>query len=329
MRAAWYERNGPAEEVIQVGTKPDPAPGAGDVLIRLMASGVNPADGYRRRGVEYGMEGPFVIPNSDGAGVVEAVGAGVTRLAVGQRVWLYNGQRNGRTWGTAAELIALDETLATPLPDAVSFEAGACLGIPCMTAHRCVFGSGPVTGLDVLVTGGGGAVGNYAIQLAKWGGARVLTTVGTGWQREDAITAGADVIVDRSAGDLAREILDATRGKGVDRIVDVDFGGNLAVSRAVIALNGTIAAYATRGDMTPTVPFREFMRKNVTVQAVLLPTSPLAGRRQAQADILRWLQEGTRLHRIAGAYPLAETVAAHQAVETGGKRGTIVVLPQA
>ncbi len=329
MRAAWYEHNGPAEDVIRIGEKPDPSPGAGEVLIRVLASGVNPADGYRRRGIEYGIEGPFVIPNSDGAGLVEAVGAGVTRLSAGQRVWLYNGQRNGRTWGTAAELIALDETLVTPLPDDVPFEAGACLGIPCMTAHRCVFGSGPVTGRDVLVTGGGGAVGNYAIQLAKWGGARVLTTVGNAWQREDAVAAGADVVFDRQARDLAKQVLDATAGKGIDRIVEVDFGGNLEVSRAVIALNGSISAYATRGDMTPTVPFREFMRKNVAIQAVLLPTSPLAGRQQAQSDILRWLQQGKRLHRIAGSYPLAETAAAHQAVETGGKRGTIVVLPQA
>ena len=328
MRAAWYTRTGPAEAVITVGEQPDPVPKAGEVLIRLYASGVNPADGNRRRGQGYAMEAPLVIPNSDGAGVVEQLGPGVTRFREGDRVWLYNGQRNGRNLGTAAELIALDADLVTRLPDNVPFEAGACLGIPCMTAHRCVFTSGPVAGLDVLVTGGGGAVGNYAIQLASWGGARVIATAGDGWQREDALKAGADLVLDRRAPDLADRILAETGGKGVARIVEVDFGGNLDVARKVIAINGTIAGYATRGNAAPAVPFGELMRRNVTVQAFLLPISPLAGRRQAQADILAWLEAAPRLHRIAGAFPLAETAAAHTTVEAGSKRGTIVVLPQ-
>ena len=327
MRAAWYERTGPADDVIMVGEQPAPAAGPGEVRIRLEASGVNPADGNRRRGQGYSMEAALVIPNSDGAGVVDQVRVGVTRFRVGDRVWLYNGQRNGRNLGTAAEFIALDADLVTPLPDTVSFAAGACLGIPCMTAHRCVFGGGPVTGKTVLVTGGGGAVGNYAIQLSKWGGARVITTVSNGGHAADARAAGADVVLDRANDDVRARIRAETSGRGVDRIVEVDFGGNLEMLLDIIAVNGAVSAYASRGNPAPVLPFAGLMRRNVTIEGVMLPTSPPAARRQAQADILRWLQEGERLHRIAGTFPLAQTAAAHKAVEAGGKRGTVVVTP--
>ena len=181
MRAVWYERTGAANEVLKAGEQPLPEPGPGEVRVRLKTSGVNPADTYRRRGEGYAMEAPLVIPNSDGAGIIDKVGPGIDAKRIGERVWIYNGQR-GRPLGTAAEAIALDADLVTRLPDDVSFEAGACLGIPCMTAHRCVFSEGEtpplerghLSGKTVLVTGGGGAVGNYAIQLAKWAGARVL-----------------------------------------------------------------------------------------------------------------------------------------------------------
>jgi NADPH2:quinone reductase len=329
MRAVWYERTGPADEVLVQGEQPTPEPGPGEVRVRLMASGVNPADCNRRRGVGYRMEAPLVIPQSDGAGVVDKLGPGVTRFVEGERVWLYNGQRNGRNLGTGAELIALDADLVTPLPDSVPIEAGACLGIPCMTAHRCVFGAGPVAGQWVLVTGSGGAVGNYAIQLAKWGGAKVIATVGHlhRWQREDALAAGADIVLDRDDENLAARVLAETDEIGADRIVDVDFGGNIAWTKDAVALNGTIAAYASRGNPAPEVPFQALMRKNVTVQGVLLPTSPHAARRQAQADILHWLREAPRLHRVVGPFPLEETAAAHITVEAGGKRGTVVVAP--
>lgn len=327
MRAAWYEKTGPADEVIVVGEQPTPDAGAGEVRIRLEASGVNPADGNRRRGQGYVMEAPLVIPNSDGAGVVDRVGAGVTRFKLGDRVWLYNGQRNGRNCGTAAEFIAIDADLVTQLPRDVSFAVGACLGIPCMTAHRCVFAGGAVWGKTVLVTGGGGAVGNYAVQLAKWGGARVIATVSTATHAADARAAGADLTLDRAKDDIRARVLADTAGKGVDRIVEVDFGGNIAILADIIAVNGAVSAYASRGNPSPVVPFSEVMRKNVTIESVLLPTSPHSARRQAQADIWRWLGEGERLHRIAGSFPLAETAAAHKAVEAGGKRGTVVVMP--
>ncbi|MDX2158050.1 MAG: NADPH:quinone reductase [Hyphomicrobiaceae bacterium] len=328
MRAVWYERTGPADNVLIVGEQPMPEPAPGEARIRLMASGVNPADCYRRAGSGYRMEAPLVIAHSDGAGVVDKLGPGVSHLAEGERVWLYNGQRNGRTHGTGAEYIALDADLVTALPDTVPIEAGACLGIPCMTAHRCVLGSGPVEGQWVLVTGGGGAVGNYAIQLAKWAGAKVIATAGRGWQAEDARRAGADIVLDRDDENLAARILAETEEAGANRIVDVDFGGNIDWTKDAVAANGVIAAYATRGNPAPEVPFQLLMRKNVTIQGVLLPTTPHAARKRAQTDILRWLKEAPRLHRVVGPFPLEETASAHMAVEAGGKRGTVVVAPQ-
>ncbi len=330
MRAVWYEETGPAAEVLIVGEQPMPEPARGEVRIKLMASGVNPADCNRRGGIGYAMEAPIVIAHSDGAGIVDKMGPGVTRFRLGDRVWLYNGQRNGRNLGTGAEFIALAQDLVTPLPSDVPFEAGACLGIPCMTAHRCVFSGGPVDGQWIVVTGGGGAVANYAIQLAKWGGAHVIATVGRAhpWQREDALAAGADIVLDRHDENLAARIWAETEEVGAHRIVDVDFGGNIEWTKDAVAPNGAISAYATKGNPLPQVPFPILMRKNITVQGVLLPTSPHTSRRQAQADILAWLEAAPRLHRTVGPYPLEDTYLAHEAVEAGGKRGTVVVAPQ-
>src|ERR1700687_5119801 len=196
MKAVWYERTGAAVDVLSFGDMPTPVAGPGEVRVRLETAGSTPADVGRRAGSYRAMEFERVIPNSDGAGTVDQLGDGVTRLGVGQRVWLYNGQRNGRALGTAAEYIALAEHLVTPLPDDVSFAAGATLGIPCMTAWCCLFGDGPIAGRTVLVTGGAGAVGHYAVQLAKWGGARVIATVSSSLKAEQARLAGADLGID-------------------------------------------------------------------------------------------------------------------------------------
>jgi NADPH:quinone reductase len=328
LRAVFYDRQGPAAEVLRIGDLPRAEPAAGEVRVRLLASGVNPADCKRRAGQGYGMEFPRIIPNSDGAGVVEALGPGAADAPpppVGARVWLYNAQR-GRPFGTAAESTCVPADCVSPLPDDVSFAEGACLGIPAMTAHRCLFADGPLAGLSVLVTGGGGAVGNYAVQLARWGGAAtVIATARAGWQAEDARAAGAQLVIDRGE-DVAARVMEATGGRGVDRVVEVDWGGNAAVWSAVLANNGVVAAYASAGDPAPAIPFPMLMRRNIAVRTVMLNNAPLAARRQAQADIVAWLRERPRLHRIAGTFPLAETAAAHRAVEAGGKRGTVVVL---
>lgn len=325
MRAVWYTRTGSAAEVLVQGELPTPEPGAGEVRVRLKASGVNPADCNRRRGQGYTMEAPLVIPHSDGAGIVDAVGDGISRDLIGQRVWLYNGQR-GRPFGTAAEAICLDRDLISALPDGVTFEEGACLGIPCMTAHRALFCFGAIADKTVLVSGGAGAVGNYAIQLGKWAGARVICSVSDNDKAGDAKAAGADVVIDYRREDLVGRVLEETGGTGVDHFVDVDFGGNIANLARIVMLNGTIAAYASRGNATPAFPFYELMRRNLGIQLVFLATAPIGARRQAQADISRFL-EAPRLHRIAARFPLAQTASAHEIVEAGGKRGTVVVVP--
>ena len=212
---------------------------------------INPADVGRRGGSYRAMEYPRVIPNSDGAGIIDQVGDGVTRLKIGQRVWLFNGQRNGRAFGTAAEYIALAEHLVTPLPDNLSFAQGATLGIPGMTAWTCLFGDGPIAGKTVLVTGGAGAVGHYAVQFAKWGGAQVIATVSSAAKAEQARLGGADLVVNYRNEDVVAKAMAFTSGRGVDRVVDVDFGGNIETTLKLMGMNSTIAVYATNGNRTP------------------------------------------------------------------------------
>jgi NADPH:quinone reductase len=325
MKAVWYERTGAAPDVLSYGDMPTPTAGPGEVRVRLEASGVNPADVGRRAGSYRAMEYPRVIPNSDGAGIVDQVGDGVTRLRTGQRVWLFNGQRNGRAFGTATEYIALAEHLVTPLPGDVSFAAGATLGIPGMTAWCCLFADGPIAGQTVLVTGGAGAVGHYAVQFAKWGGARVIATVSSSLKAEQARLAGADLVIDYKTEDVAAKAMAFTGQRGVDRVVDVDFGGNIATTLKLMAMNSTIAVYATNGNRTPIVPVRELMERCIALRSLVLPALPPPLHAAAQADITKWLAAGKRIHNIAGQFALSETAQAHLAVEKGDKLGTVIV----
>jgi NADPH2:quinone reductase len=325
MKAVWYERTGAAPDVLTFGDMPTPLAGPGEVRVRLEASGVNPADVGRRAGSYRALGFPRVIPNSDGAGIVDQLGAGVTRLHMGQRVWLYNGQRNGRAFGTAAEYITLAEHLVTPLPDNVSFAAGATLGIPGMTAWCCLFGDGPIAGETVLVTGGAGAVGHYAVQLAKWGGVRVIATVSSSFKAEQARLAGADLVIDYKNEDVIAKTMAFTEQRGVNRVVDVDFGGNVATTLKLMAVNSTIAVYATNGNRNPVLPMRELMEKCIAVRALILFALPPALLAAAQADITKWLAAGPRLHNIAAQFALSDTAQAHLAVEKGDKLGTVVV----
>lgn len=325
MRAVWYDRQGPANDVLVYGELPTPEPGAYEVRVRLEAAGVNPSDTYRRRGPVPPMEYPRVITCSDGAGVVDRVGPMVPDHWVGKRVWLYNGQRNGRWMGTAAEYIALHADLVTQLPDHVSFAEGATLGIPGMTAHYCVFVAGPVQGRTVLVTGAAGAVGHYAVQLAVWAGATVIATVSSEAKAARARQGGAAHVINYRQEDVAARVRDLTGGAGVDHVVDVDFGGNLAATLGSVRANGSVAVYASNGDRTPRVPMGELMQKNITLYPMALPGTPAAARRRAQQDIAQWIATGERVLSVAGTYPLRETAAAHLAVEQGGKVGTVVV----
>ena len=324
MRAVWYDRQGPANDVIITGDLPTPEPGIGQVRVKLEASGVNPSDTYRRRGA-VPAEYPRVIPNSDGAGVVDKIGEGISAKWVGKRVWLYNGQRNGRWMGTAAEYIALDAGLVTELPDHVSFAQGATLGIPGMTAHGCVFSAGPVQGATLLITGGAGAVGHYAVQLAAWAGAEVIATVSSDEKAQRARDGGAAHVINYRTENVARRVAQITRGAGVDHVVDVDFGGNLDAVLESVRENGSIAYYASNGALKPTVDLRALMAKNLTVRGFVLPTSPQATRSRAQSDIAAFIRTPGRILSVASEFSLYETAAAHSSVESGGKVGTVVV----
>ena len=329
MKTVWYTRQGPAHEVLQFGEQPEPHAGAGEVRVKLAASGVTPADIYRRAGPNFQMEGPLVIPNSDGAGIVDEIGAGAPRSLLGKRVWLYNGQRNGRVHGTAAEYIALAADLVRELPQGTSFAEGACLGIPAMTAYCAVARGGELKGRAVFVSGGAGAVGHYAVQWAKRFGARVATTVSSEEKGAHARAAGADLAVNYRTGDVAAALNEFTGGKGLAHAIDVDFGANVAMLLPLMAANGSIAYYASRGNLKPAFQADEFMRRNLPLDGLVLNGAPLELRRRAQDEIVRWMEEGKRegamKHTISAVFPLARTADAHQAVETGGKRGTVVV----
>jgi NADPH2:quinone reductase len=321
MRAAWYEKNGPASEVLQVGELADPLPGRGEVRVRLQASAVNPSDVKARAGSRK-VVWDRIVPNSDGAGVIDLVGQGIDAARIGQRVWVYNGQWD-RPFGTSAQYIALPAAQAVPLADAVSFEQGACLGIPVMTAHRCLFADGPVAGKTVLVTGGAGVVANYAIQLAKWAGARVVTTISSLPKAGHARAAGADVVINYRAEPVVERVR-ATVG-AVDHVVDVDFGANLAVTVQILRHHGVVASYASMGNLNPVFPYADFFRLNPVIRPVFVYTMPEAAKAQAQADIARWLKEGSPIFAIAERIPLLEVVNAHLAVERGEKIGHVIL----
>jgi NADPH2:quinone reductase len=325
MKAIWYDRTGPAREVLQYGDLPTPSPGHGQALIRIRASGVNPSDAGARGGLVRPMAYPRIIPNSDGAGVVEALGPNVAPEWLGKRVWFYNGQRNGRAFGSAAQYIELDVDLLSPLPDDVSFEQGATLGIPCMTAHRSLFMNGPIQGRVVLVTGGAGAVGHYAVQLAKWAGATVIATVSTPAKAERARAGGADFVIDYRKQDVVAQIREFTAGEGVDHVVDVDFGGNIGSTLPSLRMNGSLAWYASKGAATPQLPAGLIAMRNLSLSGVYLPVSPHEARRRAQSDIGRFIRTGRQTLSVAASYPLQACAMAHERVEAGDKVGTVVV----
>lgn len=325
MQAAWFEAFGPARDALRVGEQPRPEPQSGEVLVRLHASGVNPSDVKKRAGsAPTLLDQGFVIPNSDGAGVIEAVGAGVSSARVGERVWVYQAQ-HGRRFGTAAQYVAIDAARAAPLPAKAGFEVGACLGIPVMTAHRCVFADGPVAGQCVLVTGGAGRVGWYAIQWAKTAGARVIATASKPADEQDCREAGADAVVNHREPGWGERVKAANGGAPVDRVVEVEFGGNLAEVLACIRTSGTIATYASTQVTEPKLPFYRMMFADLTVRMVLVYAMPEPAKQAAIADITAALANGALRHRVPHRLPLARIADANELVERGGQGGCVVV----
>ncbi|SEB22363.1 NADPH:quinone reductase [Variovorax sp. YR216] len=324
MRAVWYEQQGAAHDVLHCGQMPTPVPAPGEVRVRLGASAVNPADANRRAGRLHLMEYPRIIPNSDGAGVIDAVGPGVNAARVGQRVWICFGQRS-RPFGTAAEFICLAEDLACELPAHLSDEEGACLGIPCLTAYCALFGQGAIEGATVLVTGGAGAVGHYAIQLAKWGGARVIATASSRAKLAHATRAGADVVIDYTAPNALEQLRDAACS-GVQRIVDVDAVANTDLVLGAAAEGATWVTYAIGAQATAALPMARIIRGNLRLQGLYLSGLHPSRRHEAQSGVCRWLADRPNaIHTVDSVHPLHETARAHQAVEAGTKVGTVVV----
>jgi NADPH2:quinone reductase len=267
---------------------------------------------------------PRVIPGSDGAGTIDRVGAGVSRRRIGQRVWVYNGQWQ-RASGTSAQYIALPATLAVPLPRKLSYQQGACLGIPVMTAHRCLFSDGPIRGKNVLVTGGAGVVGHYAIQLARWAGAKVIATVSSAEKAAHARKAGAHAAIDYRSESVGTRLRELTGGAGVERVIDVEFGANLPEYVKALKPDAVVATYASMKVPAPTLPFYELMRLNFTLRMVFVYTMPAAAKARALTDIARWIASGRPKFAIAARFPLAEIVAAHELVESGAKTGHVVI----
>lgn len=324
MKAVWYEQNGAAADVLTVGEMPADEPEAGELRIRLHASGLNPSDVKNRAGITRKLAFPRQIPDSDGAGVVDKVGPDVAGFAPGDRVWVYNGAF-GRPHGTSAEFITLPSHQVAPLPDGLDFAQGACLGIPGMTAHRCVFAGGPVDGQWVLVTGGSGVVGHYAVQLAKWGGANVIATVSSAEKAQAARAGGADHVLDYKQDPLPERVAEITGGEGVHRIVEVELS-NLEQDLGLIRNGGTISIYGMApGNELEFPAFSILAVRNPIIRGVLVYTMPAEAKAQAVADLAKWCAHGKAQFSIARRFPLHEAAAAHEYVEAGTKIGHVVL----
>jgi NADPH2:quinone reductase len=323
MRAAFYDRYGPAAEVLRVEEVDRPEPGPGEVRVRIEVSGINPTDWKSRAGATPRPIDGFQIPHHDGAGVIDKVGEGVDPGRVGERVWTWLAAA-GRPWGTAAQWSVLPERRAVRLPDGASAELGATLGVPAMTAHRCLFADGPVDGKTVLVAGGAGAVGHFAIELARHAGARVITTVSGPAKAELAARAGADYVVNYTDADAAAQI-SALAGP-VDRVIELALGANLPLDLAVIRPHAHVVSYAAE-PADPVLPVRACMTANVTLRFVLLYGVPAAALDQAARDITAALTDGALTELPVTRFALDDIVAAQQAVEGGAVGKVLVELP--
>jgi len=325
MRAAYYTTTGPAAEVLQTGDLPDPVAGPGEVLVRIAVSGVNPTDVKTRGGVPGRRMGhDLVIPHHDGAGSVIATGPGVDPARRGQRVWLHAAQF-GRAHGTAAEFVALPERLAIPLPDTLSDAEGACVGVPVLTAWNAVLADGPVAGRRVLITGGAGAVGQYAIQIARLSGARVAATVSTPEKADAARAAGAEIAVDYRNPEAAATLRDWSEG-GFDHIIDVDTATNGRLLADVLAMGGRVVSYGSRAN-DAIQPIRDFRQRLATIRFLFVFALPWAETDRMLRAVGALLETGQLSHRVAASFPLERIAEAHAAVEHGQMIGKVLVLP--
>ncbi|KWV56008.1 NADPH:quinone oxidoreductase [Bradyrhizobium macuxiense] len=323
MRAAFYTRQGPAHDVLQIGEHPTPAPGPGEVRVKLRTSGVNPSDWkVRRGGFGRGLAAPLVIPHSDGAGDIDAVGPGVADR-VGERVWVWNGQWK-RPHGTAAEYIVLPSAQAVPLPANVGYAEGACLGIPALTAVQAVRLANIDRHSTVLVAGGAGSVAHYAIQLAKLRGATVITTVSGDAKAEHAGRGGADHVVNYRTGDVGARVRDITQGRGVDTIIELDLTSNAKLYPLLLRPHGTVVVYGMSANES-VLPSLWLMQNSITLRLFLIYDISDADRLAGIAELTKILSEGRLVHAIARRLPLEAIAEAHDMIERGDVVGNVIL----
>ena len=323
MRVAYYETNGSAREVLRVAEVETPQPGPGEVRVKLLASGVNPSDVKSRAGINRKIAFPRVIPHSDGAGEIEAVGEGVPAARVGERVWVWNGQWR-RAFGTAAQSIVLPAEQAVPLPANTAMEAGACLGIPAYTGYQAVVLAGVGEGATVLIAAGAGAVGHYAIQFAKKRKATVITTVSSPEKAALARQAGADHVIDYKREDVGERVMAITGKRGADAVIEMDLAANAKLLPGVLKPNGVVAIYGGSAP-EPAIPFQFLLQNSITLKFFLVYLMPPELRARATQDITHMLERGELIHNVAQTFDLGDIVAAHEAVEAGKALGNIVV----
>jgi NADPH2:quinone reductase len=321
MRAAWYTTNGEARDVMIVGELPTPQPGAGEVLVRLATSGVNPSDVKSRRGRP--LTEP-IIPHSDGAGVIEAVGAGVPGARVGERVWIWNGQWN-RPLGTAADYIALPSAQAVTLPDNIDFAVGACFGIPALTALQAVHLAGDLKGKQVLVTGASSAVGHYITQLVTLAGGHVIGTVGSAAKAAHAKAAGAQDIIFYKTESVTDRVKALTNGRGAPVIIDMDFSTtSQGFAEGLLAHHGTVVCYGSN-NLEVTMNFRAFLFASISIKFFLVYDLTPDDRRLLQNQLNTLLATERLNHAIGPRFSLDQIVQAHEMVEAGQEIGNVII----
>ena len=326
MKAAWYSRNGEAQDVMQVGELPTPSPQPGEVLVRLATSGVNPSDVKSRRARP--LSDPLIVPHSDGAGVIEAVGAGVSASRVGERVWVWNGQWQ-RPMGTCAQYIALPAAQAVALPEGTDFAAGACMGIPGLTAVQAVILAerlgGDLRGQNILVTGASSAVGHYITQMVTQAGGRVIGTVGSQAKAEHARTAGMQEAVFYKTESVPERVKAFTQGRGADVIIDMDFSTTSAwAAEGALAPHGQVVCYGSNALEVP-LPFRPWLFQSMGVKFFLVYDLTAADRLAAVARLSGMLVAGQLQHSIGARYALDQVAQAHRTVEAGQTVGNVVI----
>lgn len=322
MLAAWYEKNGNARDVLTIGDMPTLEPGPGEVRVQIHTSGVNPSDVKSRRGRP--LVGPRVIPHSDGAGVIDSVGKGVDHSRIGERVWLWNAQWK-RPFGTAAEFCILPAQQAVHLPVNVTFAAGACLGIPALTALHAVRLLGPVEGRTLLVTGGGSSVGYYAIQVAKLRGARVIATASEA-KSMHAREAGADFVIDYQHKDVTKVVKDLTRGKGVDGIIDMDLSSTVRlINEAVMAPHSTAVFYGSNVAADVGLSFPTMLWNSYGLKSFVVYELKPEDRKTDVTELGKLIAENALRHAVGERFSLRDIAKAHDAVEQGKGIGNVVL----